>query len=530
MERSHLLFLATVAAAPLPPQDHPQYGTLLAAKANAELQRRALREQAEASLYVFCTEVLGYLDFYEPLHRPLCEAVQQPTKQLLLLPRGHFKSTVVSVSYPLWLLAKYPDTRILIANATLDNPRKWVQEQLQHLRGNPVLRWLYPELVPQEDVEEFGFVESYTVPSRNASWGEASVEITSVSNNVVSRHYEVILFDDLVSAENSATKNGLETVEQRYREDQALLQGVSEGSAWKVPPPHVKVVGTRWHFDDLYGNLIARGYPNVVRKAIEDDAPIFPTLFTKETLAERRAEMGSTVFASQMMNDPIDAETAIFKREKATYHDTTNTKGLNVAITVDLAISERTSADESVVMVTGVDGHGKLFVLDFAHGRWLPDKTIEEIHRLYDLWSARMVYFESVGFQKVFKYLLSQDAQQTGRFLPVREVRPDADKFRRIVALQPFHEAGRLLIRRSMTALEDQLYRFPKTRHDDILDALAMRVMRAVWHQTDALYEENLGGDFSVQRIEKALEEKDEERGLSWWSSDFAAIWPKQKD
>lgn len=232
--------MASVASAPLPPEGHEQYGLLVAAKANAEIERRSLRERAEASLYVFCRDVLGYGDLYEPLHRPLCDFVQQPTKQLLLLPRGHFKSTVVSVSYPLWLLAKFPDTRILIANATLDNPRKWVAEQLSHLRGNEVLRWVFPEMVPQKDIDDFGFVESYTVPSRKATWGEASVEITSVSNNVVSRHYEVILFDDLVSAENSATKLGLETVETLYREDQALLQGVMEGTAWKVPPPHCK--------------------------------------------------------------------------------------------------------------------------------------------------------------------------------------------------------------------------------------------------------------------------------------------------
>ena len=134
--------------------------------------RRALRKWAEKSLYVFCRDVLGYSDLYESLNQPLCEFVQQPTKQLVLLPRGHFKSTIISVSYVLWLLAKWPDTRILIANATLDNPRKWVAEQLQHLRGNTVLRWVFPEMCPATNVEEFGFVESYTVPSRRATWGD----------------------------------------------------------------------------------------------------------------------------------------------------------------------------------------------------------------------------------------------------------------------------------------------------------------------------------------------------------------------
>ena len=71
MDSAQLLCLAEVASAPLPDAGHPQYGTLLAAKANAEIERRALRERAEASLYVFTQDVLGYRDLHAPLHRPL---------------------------------------------------------------------------------------------------------------------------------------------------------------------------------------------------------------------------------------------------------------------------------------------------------------------------------------------------------------------------------------------------------------------------------------------------------------------------
>lgn len=185
-----LEFAAKVAATPLPPEDDEHFPLLLKAKAQAEIQRRQARSDAESSLYYFAKEVLGYQDFYEPLHKPFCDFIQQPSKQLTLIPRGHFKSTVISVSYPLWLLVNHPDVRILIANATLDNPRKFVQEQLGHIRSNRVFRWLFPESCPPDDeAEQFGFVASYTVPNREANWGEASVEVTSVDRNVVSRHY-----------------------------------------------------------------------------------------------------------------------------------------------------------------------------------------------------------------------------------------------------------------------------------------------------------------------------------------------------
>lgn len=41
------------------------------------------------------------------------------------------------------------------------------------------------------------------------------------------------------------------------------------------------------------------------------------------------------------------------------------------------------------------------------------------------------------------------------------------------MALQPRFEAGMVKIRRSMTELEDELLRFPRGRHDDLIDALS---------------------------------------------------------
>ena len=141
---------------------------LLRAQAHAEIQRREVRERAKDDLFTFATLILNYSDFYEPLHRPLCEFTQRPEETLTLIPRGCFKSTVSSVSYPLWLLVKYPDTRILLCNSGLRNPRKWVYEMKGHLTSNAVMRWVFPESCPkEEDVQQFGFTESFTVPNRS---------------------------------------------------------------------------------------------------------------------------------------------------------------------------------------------------------------------------------------------------------------------------------------------------------------------------------------------------------------------------
>ena len=68
------------------------------AQAQAEIKRREVRKLSLAHLYTFATAILGYSDFYEPLHRPLCDFTQRPEETLTLIPRGMFKSTVSFVS------------------------------------------------------------------------------------------------------------------------------------------------------------------------------------------------------------------------------------------------------------------------------------------------------------------------------------------------------------------------------------------------------------------------------------------------
>lgn len=485
VRRADLEAAAKAASVPLPAESDESYKAVLQAQAYAELIRRKYRKQAEESLFFFARYILDYSDFSESLHKPLCDFIQQAQSQLTLIPRGHFKSTVISVSYPLWLLVKYPDTRILLSNATLSNPEKWVAEQLLHLRSNPVLRWMFPESVPTPDqVDVFGFKSRYTVPNRKAPWGEASIEVTSVDKNVVSRHYEVIIFDDLVSEENSRTKLGLERVEEFYKAAQALLQGEAAESRWRVAPVHTKVVGTRWHYSDLYGSLLERGFPSVVRAALENDQPIFPEMFSAKKLEQLREEMGSAVFASQYMNDPIDPASAIFKREDSRYYEEMPDEPLSIAITVDLAVTEKQYADDSAVVVTGVDSRGRIFVLDYEAGKWKPAKVVDAVYRMYDRWRPLRVYFEANNYQAAFKHIMFEAGKQRGQVLPVVPVRSKGTKYSRILALQPFHEQGHLFLRRSMTELEDQLHRYPKTNHDDIVDALSMRVQRMVWAES----------------------------------------------
>ena len=80
-------------------------------------------------LYFFNKEILDCEDFIEGLHGELCEFVSNregKRKKLILMPRGSFKSTAVTIGMSLWEAVKNPNIRILISSEKHTNSAKFL--------------------------------------------------------------------------------------------------------------------------------------------------------------------------------------------------------------------------------------------------------------------------------------------------------------------------------------------------------------------------------------------------------------------
>ena len=66
--------------------------------------------------------------------------------------------------------------------------------------------------------------------------------------------------------------------------------------------------------------------------------------------------------------------------------------------------------------------------------------------------------------------------RRRGVFFTFDELKADSNKEGRIMTLQPRYEAGVLFIKKGMEDLRYQLTNFPRTTHDDIIDALAYQL------------------------------------------------------
>ena len=111
------------------------------------LQDSLLKEKAAKDLFIFNKYILKAEDGdgkvpLSSFHKDLCHFVTDniSKKKLILVPRGHLKSTLLTVGYSLYRIANNPAVRILIQNATYQTAADFVRAIKRHLAENEDFR------------------------------------------------------------------------------------------------------------------------------------------------------------------------------------------------------------------------------------------------------------------------------------------------------------------------------------------------------------------------------------------------------
>ena len=486
-----------------------------------ELTRRKFRKKALDNFWFFVSEVVGLTNLHEPFHRPICEAAQTQTNQLHLHPRGTMKSWILSNCYSLWILLKYPDTRILLVSQKLELSKKFLKEQLGVLKKNKRLKFLFPEFIPPaKDLKNFGLSDRWRVITTDRPTEEASVEIASIDHGVTSRHYELIIFDDLLTGDNSTTAVGLDAVKTCFVEAQALFTDTAEKNP-KACPTHWLVIGTHWSYVSLYTDLQERSEKTGVPKAMvtgaynADGSLACPTMLNEKTLQDRRNDMTRGAFSAQFLNKPMSEADAMFRYEDLQFYDdskwTDEEKALfrqSLAITIcyDPAKSTLDSADDSAIVVVGVDGTGVAYVLEYISAKMRESEVYNHLFRLWDKWNPYAIYIEDngIGAKVIVGFEEYQRVQQKWvNVHPIHSPGTKSKEHRIRAQLEPVVNTRRLFIRKDHERLIDQITKYPKIPHEDLLDALSMAFADAVWGETKKVLAKNPNG-ITRQMIEKS--------------------------
>ena len=185
-------------------------------------------------------------------------------------------------------------------------------------------------------------------------------------------------------------------------------------------------------------------------------------------IEEERLEGGSAYVAQEYECKFIAAGATRVQRSWLKYEDHAP-PNLKITLGVDLAISEKETADFTAGAVLGRDRAGNLHVLDIQRIRGSFSQQIEFVKQLAAKWKPAIVAIEDVQYQKA---LIQQLAAQTA--LNVRGVRPISDKVSRFAPMEARYELGQVYhVRGLPPEFESELLSFPIGAHDDMVDALA---------------------------------------------------------
>jgi len=479
-----------------------------------------MRQRARTDLHFLATRILGYKDIDLAIHGPILDSLQQfqggseilddkgnwrdykpacslwelsgSRDNLILDPRGFLKTTIVSISHSVQWIINYPDVRVHLGAGISEQAERVLKETLGHFRYNGTFRWLFPEFCPQRSVKDFGSNEEFTVPCRKQKWlKEPTVSMSSVGKAISGSHYDVIKCADLVDKENVKTPHQIREVKEHFWYMEPLLQ---RSDIW----PHRgwrDVEGTRYDFNDLYGDIIERmeegrirGWKMHVRGAVNDDgSPLWPSRFPLTELDRIRREDGEYIYSTQYLNKPIPQGSGLATQDQIKFVARKTVREilpfLRMHATIDLGGMQPTeTGDFSAFSVGGFDRDGRCLIVDGFAGHFSPFEVIELIFEMHERYGNKLIdiKMEEEAHTRILLPFLKREMSKRGKYPMIVPIRRDTriSKKHRIKGLQPWFQAGIIRFADDLAyklELIHEITRFSDTStyHDDILDTLA---------------------------------------------------------
>lgn len=486
------------------------------------------RNRARTDLLWLAREVLRYRDVDDAVHGPIAGKLQHfgggkdvvdhhgtlkpkeykpkiplweltgPRNSLFLDPRGHLKTTLITISHSIQWILNYPDVRILISTATGDLAQRILTEMLAHFRYNEFFRFLFPEYCPQaKKASDFGSKDAFTVPNRERKWlKEPTVSVSTVGKTIAGGHYEVEKCSDMVDKENIKTPYQVADVIEHFRYMQPLLETstIAPFRGW------IDVEGTRYDFADLYGTIVDRvkqkndsSWQLSIRRVWDEKlVPLWPSRFPKEAIARLVEEMGEQVFSSQYLNEPVNDADGLAKESEIVWIPQEVMRGLlprlRLHATVDLhGMEQKESNDSTVITVAGFDRDGRPYVVYGRKGHFTPFEVIDQLFHVKHLFPNLIdMKIEKDAHARVLLPFLQREQAKRGIWLPLVPIQRDnrTSKKQRIRGLQPWFHNHAIRFAADLEYrfdLVQEIIRFSpvSTWHDDILDTLADQLHNA---------------------------------------------------
>lgn len=407
-------------------------------------------------------------------------------------PRGHAKSTAITLSYTLACLLFRERKFILIVSDTEAQSSFFLGNIKKELDSNEDIKKLFGVQKLVKDTETDFIVEFDDEYQARIIAKGSEQKLRGI--NWDNRRPDLIVIDD---AENDEIVMNQDRREKfRYWFTGALLPCRSKQGV-------IRFVGTILHMDSMLERLMpkerdkscTRTELKIVNKPssswyaakykahnFDFSEILWPEYKDREWLEHEKSVYLSQgigdVYSREYLNVPIDESNLYFRRSdflKMSEEDKAFKK--NYYLSCDLAVSTKSRADYSVFIVGGTDEEGRLHIVEVIRARYDSLEIIDQILSLNKKYDPDFCVFEKGSITTSILPMLHIQMMSTNNYAVIHTINPSVDKVQRAQSIRARMRAGGVKFNKDsdwFADLEQECMRFPRDIHDDQVDALSL--------------------------------------------------------
>jgi predicted phage terminase large subunit-like protein len=441
----------------------------------------AVRELCKDDLFYLLVRACKREDMLHPWIYQRCREVEKdPDGYLDLWAREHYKTTILTFGLTIQNILKDPEITFGIFSHTRPIAKAFLRQIMRELESNQILHEAFPDVLWGQDVKASPkwSEDDGIIVKRKSNPNEATIEAWGlVDGQPTSKHFKVLLYDDIVVAGSVTTPEMISKVMTELERSYNL--GTTPGIK--------RFAGTRWHFNDAYRTLIDRGtvkkreYPGKLGGSEDGESVFWPEAIH----VEKRRDMGPYTYAAQILLNPKADSAQGFRRDWLKCYQNLG-KGLNWYLLIDAASSKKRGSDYTAMWAVGLGTDSNYYCIPEVRDRLNLKERAERVFALHRKYRPLQVRYEKYGLMADIEHVQDRMERENYRF-QITEVAGQTSKEDRIKRLIPLFEAGRVWIPKSLHItnwekmvvdnvhifVEQEYLAFPIGLHDDMLDALS---------------------------------------------------------
>lgn len=416
------------------------------------------------------------------LHSWLCSHLQKNEDGIILIPRDTLKSSWFKLKIIQDILNN-PNIRICLCSLTSTLAEKELAD-IKNTLSNPILRGIFPDIIPDpgkefRNWEKSNATELTMIRRPDLGFVPQGDQIMAVGlgKKFTGFHFDALYFDDVIDDSSVTTFEQL----QKAREGYAYLQPMLE------PDGIMKLIGTFYHYNDLYNTIIKEKHvpdENIIIRGVREGGKIIYSYFTEKYLDKMFKRLGKKIFNCQYNLDPTPVGERIFNNSASAAYEELPREEYSFYISVDPAATTSSYSDETGICVAAVNRAGLVYIVEsFGVKKKSNDLADFIINKCVQYRPIRVGI--ELGLQTHFKYILeSKKAEYEKRNhvavqcnivgIPISRSKSKEDRVN--LTLGAFFRGGKLRIHKDCYELMQQMDMFTgkEGENDNQVDAASM--------------------------------------------------------